>query len=183
MAGARHTKGVNIVDLVRTLHHLRKEGHLPALPPEEARYLDERILVSAWYPFDDFLALLRRIHAAQGGSDLAAEEMGRYAAQAALTGVHKIFLRDGDPTATVRSLGAIWKGQFDFGASRIEVRDGQTINVLEGYPDMSRLHSLVTLGWIREAVRLAGGDPTGVRILAAPHSGGERLEIALGVHG
>jgi hypothetical protein len=176
--GGRHTKGVNLIDLVKTFRALHRAGQITAPPPEEARFLEERILVSSWYPIEDFWRLAQRVHAAMGGTDKVGHTMGEVGASAALQGVHRIFLKEGDPAATVRSIERIWSSYFDFGEVRVEGENPVYIRV-EGYGDMPRVHGQILVGWIRKAVELAGGDPHTVRIDNAPWLGADGLVIAV----
>jgi hypothetical protein len=173
----RHTKGVNLIDLVKTFRALHRAGTIPDPPPEDARFLTERILVSSWYPLADFLRVAHRVHAAMGGTDDVAQMMGGVGAQATLEGVHRIFLREGDPEATVRSLERVWTNYFDFGEVHVE-RAGDRLQVhVDGYADMPRLHGQILVGWIRKAMELAGGNPHTTELVQGPWSGSPRVTI------
>lgn len=175
----RHTKGVNLIDLVKTYRALHKSGQIVDPPPEEARFLKERILVSAQYPLDDFLRIAHRVHVAMGGTDEVAEQMGAVGAQTALQGVHRIFLREGDPQGTVGALERIWAGYFDFGAIQVDHEDGHVRVRVQEYADIPRVHGHIMVGWVRKAVELAGGDPERVRLEQAPWLGAGSLVIGL----
>jgi hypothetical protein len=167
-SGGRHTKGVNLIDLVKTFRALHKAGQITNLPPDETRFLQERILVSSRYPLEDFLRIAHRVHTAMGGTVEVAETMGGVGAQSVLQGVHRIFLREGDPAGTVRAIQQIWANHFDFGEIQIE-EDGHCFRVrMTGYPDMPPIHGHIVVGWVRKAVELAGGDPKSVSLERAP---------------
>ena len=55
----RHTKGTNLVDLVKFLRKYRQTSPLPYLSPAAEELLETRIMVSNWYPFEAFLELLK----------------------------------------------------------------------------------------------------------------------------
>lgn len=181
--GSRHTKGVNVVDLVKALRALHKAGQISGLTPEVEKYLSERVLVSGWYPLGEFLDILHHVHQAMGGTDRAAQEMGAFGAQSALEGVHKIFLRQGDPVGTVKALERIWPGHFDFGALEVEEQAGRMRVVLTGYPDIARVHGQLLVGWVRRAVELAGGDPDAVELEEAPWLGHGRFVLGMQLDG
>ena len=53
-----NAKGTVMVGLVKRLRRERERAR-ELLAPELAHYLEERINLGAWYPLEDFLALLR----------------------------------------------------------------------------------------------------------------------------
>ena len=183
MSGSRHTKGVNVIDFVRVLKTLHKSGQLRDIDAVEAKYLNERILVSSWYPFEDFRALMHRVHRAMGGTHETADKMGEHGAQAALTGVHKIFLREGDAAGTAKAIGRIWEGQFDFGRAHVtDLPNGFSVR-FDDYPDVDRVHGHLLVGSIRKALELARGTPGTVELHAAPWRGDLQLEIRVSFEG
>ncbi|MFW5926375.1 MAG: hypothetical protein ACOCV4_09440 [Myxococcota bacterium] len=175
----RHTKGVNVIDLVKTLRGLHKAGQIQDLGPVEQKYLQERVLVSSWYPMSDFLSIIRCVHQAMGGTDQVAEQMGEYGAQSALEGVHKAFLRHGDPEGTVRLLERNWPIYFDFGELHVENFGGRVELSISGYADMPRVHGMLLVGWVRKAVELSGGRSDGVRLDQAPWQGDGRFVVVI----
>lgn len=171
-----------MVDLVKALRSARKGGQLQELSDRDRSLIDERILVSSWYPLEDFLRLLELTHQkVMGGSLGAAEMMGEFGAEAALSGVHKAFVRQGDPQGTARAIETIWPMYFDFGTCRAEQEGEELRIVVTGYPDMPRAHGHLLLGWIRKAVQLAGGASMSLAIERAPWEGDDEFVVAVRV--
>jgi hypothetical protein len=101
-------KGSVVVDLVKVLRK-HKAAAQALLPPALAHYLGEKILVSSWYPLEDYIALLRATGRvlADLGPDVF-EQMGRASARAHMDGTYR-HLRDATgKRASVALLGSMY---------------------------------------------------------------------------
>jgi serine/threonine-protein kinase len=171
----RHAKGVNLIDLVKLLRIARREGKLEGLDADDTALLDERVLVSSWYPIERFWRVLALAHErVLGGSERATVQLGRAGAeQVVAAGVHSVFLSGNDFDRVLRGFARGWSSYFDFGSVEI-ARDGDLVRVtISGYPDIPRAHALTTLGWYERSLQLTGAEVRSAKITAEPWSGAE----------
>ncbi len=169
----RRTKGTNLVGLVRMLKGALKSGQVAQVPPEVARLLAERIIVTEWYPFDSFLAVLDIVHRElAGGTDEGAVRLGEMGAHLVHEGSHSAFIKAGDPARSLEALDRIWPLLLDFGDLVSErVAEGDVRFTVTGYRDMPRAHGMTLIGWVRAVVTLAGGTVQEVIVERGPWRG------------
>src|SRR5947209_7556165 len=118
-------KGTNMLSAVKALRMAREQARA-VLPPSLHRYLDERILVSSWYPESDLMGLLSalgKLMPAGGGDPFLF--MGRTTAREHLGGIYNAHVRPGDVERTLRSGTTLWRNYHDTGVLSVEVeREG-----------------------------------------------------------
>jgi hypothetical protein len=174
----RHAKGQNLILLVKMLRAARKAGRLAELDDDVAKLLEERVIITAWYPFENFVKLLMVAHQRLGdGSDEAARKMGDMAASEMLLGVHKPFLSPGDPARTLTALERVWGRYFDFGTLTVHPEMGGARVIISGYEDMKRVHGNLLIGWARTAVSLSGAGLNIVTVRQAPWDGDPLFDV------
>ena len=114
-------KGTAMLNAVKFLRANFKEKALELLPTEQHKYLNDRILVSSWYPEEDNLALIRVLarimkeNVAEVGDDVYAY-MGRYVAQADFSLIYASLVRPDDPEETLRRAPVAWRMYHDTGS-------------------------------------------------------------------
>jgi uncharacterized protein (TIGR02265 family) len=157
--GEPHTKGTHVLSAVKVLR-ANRERALALLPSELHKYLEERILASAWYPLEEHVGLLRAI--AQlwpAGGESAWMLMGRATAQSDLTGLYRLHLKDGDPARSLASMTALWRTAHDTGNPTIErVSPTEVTLTLADFGLRSRDFCSVTSGYVLGVIALAGGE-------------------------
>ncbi len=147
-------KGTILVPLIKALRARRDEARA-ALPPELHHYLDERVLLTGWYPEQDHLALLRTLGKLLSLTSYVT--MGTILAQFELRGVYRAQLHEGDAMRTIRGFTQFWPINHDTGTIEVvERKTGATV-ILSGYVIVSREICEIVGGYVGEAVRMAIG--------------------------
>jgi serine/threonine-protein kinase len=174
---ARHVKGVNLIDLVKLLRIARRDGSLPELGPEDRALVDERILVSSWYPLETFWRALELAYEhVLKGSDADAILLGKRGAESVVGGVHSAYVSNTkDIDGLLRRFERGWSLYFDFGSSHASFESGVVRIVIRGYPDVPRVHGLTTLGWYSAALGLSGIQIKSEKIVGEPWARDEAL--------
>jgi len=147
-------KGTILVSIVKYLRGHKEEARR-LLPPALHHYLDEKIVMSAWYPEADLIALLRAgLTLAGGASDAVLDAMGRATAHEHHEGIYAHLLaRTGTQTTT----SALWSSQHDTGVMALHYEtDHQARLELTGYAHPSREMCAIVKGYIAEALRVGG---------------------------
>ncbi len=165
-AATAKVKGTLLLARLRFLHG---QGAEPAdrvlrrMAQADQEALRGRILPSAWYPG----ALLQRLELtaaallARGDRGRLFVEMGRFTAGTNLgpTGVHRAFLRDGDPHFLLRNVPTIYHAQHAGAGRREYERTGDRGALIRTFdaPEVDAEDCLTAVGWLERAVELSGG--------------------------
>jgi hypothetical protein len=148
-------KGTNVVNAVKILRTQRERARA-ALPARLHSYLEERILVSSWYPEEDQLELLRALATLMPRVPDPFVVMGRGTARSDLTGIYKQHLRVGDVERTLVFAGALWRNAHDTGEMSTERSGPNALIVRLGdYGAVSSEMCRVCTGYFTEVVQLA----------------------------
>jgi len=151
-------KGATIINAVKALR-LRKEEARKFLPERLHWYLRERILISTWYPEDDFLEILRALARIMPDPGMNLFEfMGRLSARTDLKGVYAHLIRHGDPAGTLHRTSIIWGLYHDTGKETVvDSGDNYVVTEIAGFDHPSRESCQTVLGWNAGLAALAGG--------------------------
>jgi hypothetical protein len=172
---------VNFIELVKLLRVARREGRLPGLTADEYALLDERILVSSWYPIETLWRWLELCHELFGATDEAAIQMGRIGGERVLSGVHSSFIKPDDLERGLKTVERAWSSYFDFGTIQAKLVSDVIRITIHDYPDIPRVHGLCMLGWYEAAVLLNEYEQRYARIVAEPWSGAPALVLEIGI--
>ncbi len=150
-------KGVAMLNAVKALRGQKSRAR-DLLPSHIHWYLDERIMVSGWYPENDQLALIRALAQVLPPTGMDVYEfMGRFTAQRDLVGLYGHMLKMGDPEATLRRGPAIWKAYHDTGTLQVTFTGPGLARIqISDYGLPSTEMCRLLLGWYGELVRMTG---------------------------
>jgi len=173
----RHAKGTNLIELIKALRVHQRMRPIEGLSGAAQSLLDERILVSDWYPLEPFLELLKVTYdRLLGRNPERALQVGVAGSTVALQTTYRAYIHHGDPAGSVLAMRHIWRAFFDFGDVKANLEpDGSVRFVLTGYPDIPPVHAALITAWSVAAARLAGSEKAAVDILEAPWDGVDRL--------
>ncbi|HEX9104385.1 MAG TPA: hypothetical protein VF997_19375 [Polyangia bacterium] len=128
-----------------------------ALSPETRALVDARILSSGWYPFAAFVELCEVIDRQLGAGDLAlCDALGRYACDANLPTLYKLFFRIADVRYIIRRAAAAWRVNYDAGSIRVVDEGANFVTLRMEVPRPHRAHCLSVRGWMVRAGELSG---------------------------
>ncbi len=155
-------KGTVVLPIVKLLR-ADKERARATLTPSLHGYLSERILVTSWYPEEDYVALLQSLARFLPKMDDPWAYMGRNSAAHDLTGIYRALIDPHSPERTLRRGNDLWRiyhstGDFSAelvgaGAALLQLRDYAAAS-----PDMCHL-----LGaYFGELIRLSGASSVNV---------------------
>jgi hypothetical protein len=177
----RRVKGVNLIGLVRMCKVYRRQQPLAGLSAETLALIDERILVSSWYPLVAHLEILdfayRHMMAASPDNAIA---MGLAGGKEIWTTAHRGVVGERDSIGALRSMGPAWHAYFDFGSLDVEIVDERTARfTVKGYPDVPVSHGMTIAGWHLAAAHVTGHPKAKVEVLARPWDGadGEQVHV------
>jgi hypothetical protein len=148
-------KGANVLAAVKMLRANRPRA-VGLLPAKYHHYLDERILVSSWYPEADQLELLRAVSLLLPGTPDPWMMIGRIAARGDLTDLYRNMVRPGDLKEALRTSSSLWRTFHDSGDLKLTLAEpGRAVAVLRGYAATAREMCRVIGGYVTEVVQVA----------------------------
>jgi hypothetical protein len=155
-------KGTEVLNLVKVLR-MSRERALELLPARLHHYLEERILVSSWYPEEDQLGLVRALVAMMPRGGDPWSTIGRSTAQTNLSGLYRNQVTHGDPERTLGIVGVFWRNAHDTGemSATLEARGGATVR-LRGFARPSKEMCGIVSGYLAEIVSVSGGKNVSV---------------------
>ena len=148
-------KGVAILGLIKFIKKNQKDT-LPkiinALPPETKKYMDEHILLTAWYPYKLYTDLLKTLDKSAGSGDLSyCITQGRLSAEHDLKTIYKIFLTFVDPKTLITRAMSVWSSYYDSGVAEVNIISKNEATVtIKDFPDIDMAHVKNVQGWLEQ---------------------------------
>lgn len=150
-------KGTNVLNTVKALKAVRAQA-TAKLPERLLHYLDDRILISSWYPEADELELLRVLGSLWPPKPSPWPLMGRMTAAHDLATVYRNQLRPDSPLQSLLASSGLWRSYHDTGEMSA-TPDGATAAVLRlrGYQGASKEMCQILVGYLGEIATQSGG--------------------------
>lgn len=123
--------------------------------------LEARVLSHEWVPLELLVEICVATDRLYGKGDLAlCRELGRYAAQANLTTLYRIFYAFGSPRFIVGHAVRLWRVHYDSGTLTADFEerplDHRVTLTLRDFTTPHRAHCLGVLGWAERSLELSG---------------------------
>jgi hypothetical protein len=169
----RRVKGVNLIGLVKAFKVYRRTHPLDGVSPETLALLDERILVSSWYPLKQHLELLELAYRLlMAESPKAALDMGLAGGREIWTSAHRGVVAERKVSSALRAMGPAWATYFNFGWLEVEQLETRTARfTVRGYPDVPLVHGMTIAGWHLAAAHVAGATSATAEVVVRPWRG------------
>jgi hypothetical protein len=162
-------KGTVLVGLVKGLRR-QAERARQVLPPHLLHYLEERIVLAAWYPLEDYLAMLRLLTKVL--PDAPADfyvQIGRSSAKEQMSGVYGRLSQDTSRKAVATLLAAM----FDTGEMTVVEREaGRAVTDWVGFAEPCRELCAIFTGYQMERMTRQGFDDVHARHTRCRAEGG-----------
>lgn len=158
-------KGTNVLGTVKALKAYREQA-TAKLPERLMHYLDDRILVSSWYPEVDQIEMLRVLASLLPRTPSPWPLMGRMAAAQDLASVYRNQIRPDSPQQSLLASASLWRNYHDTGEMAATV-DGPTAVLLRlrGYHGACKEMCEILGGYLGEMAAQAGGrDVTATKL-------------------
>lgn len=148
------------LEFVRQKRANALEEVLARLPDADQKTLRGMLLAVSWYPFELCKRLDHAIAEVLSPGDFRRVfiDMGRASADTNLTGVHKAFVRVGDPQYILSYAPQIYSQYYDKG-NRTYEQTSETSGVIKtfGAQDVTVNDCLTVVGWHHRAIEICGG--------------------------
>ena len=154
-------KGVAILLLIKFVKKNYKDvlsRVIDALPPESAKYMQEHIIATEWYPYKLYTDLLRTLDKITGTGDLSyCIELGRLAAGNHLSTIFKIFMNFSSVQSMLSRIVVAWSSYYDTGKVEIpSFTDKEATYIIKDFPDIDLAHVKNAQGWVEQFFLITG---------------------------
>lgn len=166
-------KGTQLADLVRALRGLHKQ-RLVDVPPELDRYLQEKVLVSNWYPESDFRDLMLLVGRALQPSVQGSvwRLLGKQGAERDAGGVYAAWIRKDDPARTLQFVCQGWGTVRDSGRLQVTMLAPNRAELaIRAYPVMCSELAETNAGYFASMLEACGAVEVNVVVLATFEAG------------
>ena len=154
-------KGVSILGLIKFIKKNYKDNLnkvITALPSESAKYMQEHIIVTEWYPYKLYTDLLRALDKVIGKGDLSlCVEQGRLSAQHDLSTIFKAFMHFSNTQSMLVNIMTVWSSYYDAGKAEIPVfTDKNATYIINDFSDIDMAHVKSVQGWVEQFLLISG---------------------------
>jgi uncharacterized protein (TIGR02265 family) len=160
-------KGTQLLGVVKALR-AQRERAAPLLPERLLTYLDERVLVSTWYPdadYRDLMLVLGRLLASQVKGNVW-RAIGAGGAARDFGDTYAPLIRAGETRWTIEHLPVGWRFVRNTGVLSIQaLTDSSARLVLTDYPLMCSELAEVTAGYFDGAMGASGAQQHSVEVI------------------
>jgi hypothetical protein len=149
----------SITKFVRTNFNNKYESWINSLSGESQQIMKEQILSNSWYPLESaMIEPLKKIcDLFYDGNVKGAWESGRFAADIALKGILKFFVRIGNPRYMITRSNGIISSYYKSGDIKIiELKQNTVAIYISNFDEMNQLIENRIAGWLQRALEING---------------------------
>jgi hypothetical protein len=161
------------------LKHAKEGGHpggiagaVGELPTATRAIFGQKVLASAWYPYEAYADLLEVLAGRTHESAAHLRELGRWLAMQDAGTTFKVVALFASVETMLQRASLFWARHCDTGTfETIDVQKGSGAGVLRDFPDVSPLHCTLMTGWIEGMGEAAGATKATVEKVRCVHRG------------
>lgn len=169
----KKVKGTILVDFVKTIKANKTGIYDKYLTPEDNAAIYQRILPSAWYPYETFRHCFNAVFEVVANKSLdQIKAWGILYGQSIMTDLYKGLLKQGEPLDYIKKYQVYIKNFFDFG--KVEVIEEKPNQVLIKFvdfdADFAPLYYMM-YGWLEKTVETCGAKNLRTEIVSKSWTG------------
>ena len=151
-------KGTILLDFVKTIRADKKGSYDQYLTAKDREIISERILPSAWYPYETYMACFQGVAAVVGkNNSQTIRQWGRLYGEAIITGVYKGIVKEGAPLDSLKKYSSYYRNLFDFGEFEIvPASPREAVLAVRGFDLQFEPQYHLIRGWIERSIELCG---------------------------
>ena len=153
---------------------------IESLSDEAKEVYKSTILASQWYPLKTIISEPTRkmCDLFYDGDLKGAWESGEYSCEEALTGVYKMYMKQGDPHYIIHKSDSILPKYYDDSEiEAVDVKDKSFKLQITKFPDMDEIIEQRIAGWVNKATVLSGCENVKTEIVQSMAKGDPITEI------
>ena len=169
-----------IPEFIRAKHPDKLESWLNSLPEKSRKYFIQGISASAWYPLKDAGIIPTKLlsETIYGNIKEGSWNCGRYSADAALTGIYKIYVKMSSPGHIIDRASRIIQAYYQPSEVIATGYIGKNVQVhLIKFPEIDKVIEYRIAGWMERALELSGCKNVQVNIAKSLTAGDSKTEF------
>lgn len=175
----KRVKGSILIDFVKTIKASKNPAYEKYLTEEDRKILGQRLLPSAWYPFETFQHMFQGIFEVLGKKNLeTVRSWGRLYGEAIISGFYKGIIRDGQPLDSLQKYPTYLQSMLDFGS--VEVKEVGPTSALVIVRDLDPTFVpmfYMMFGWLERSLEMCGAKDIKSELLAATWQGAPETQV------
>ena len=174
-------KGSVLIDFVKTIKADKTGVYDRFLTKEDQDIIRQRILPSAWYPYETFRNCFNAVYEVLAKKNLdTVRQWGRLYGEAIVANLYKGLLKQGHPLDYIKKYEIYVKNFFDFGKLEVieEAQNQVLIKMLDFDPNFPPLYSIM-FGWLERTLELCGAKNIKAELLSKSWEGAKETAIRL----
>lgn len=177
-------KGTGLVttrEYVKTKHPMQYDQWLNSLPLKSKEIYKGMVMNAGWYPMQEaYLTPMEQICSMffHGDVPKAGEELGKFSAEVALTGIYKAFLLVASPTYLMRKASSMMSTYYR--PSEIDAQEtanNQVTLTIKKFPEISKMFEYRLAGWCKRSLELSKCKNVTYKITKHLSAGASSTEI------
>lgn len=151
-------KGTILIDSVKVIRSDPKKRFDRYLTASDKQIIGERILPSAWYPYETYKNCFAAVAAVIGNNNpQTIRQWGQLYGEAIISGVYKGLIREGAPIQSLEKYSTHIHNLFDFGEIQTVPLAAQEVEmVMRGFDADFQPQYHMMRGWLERSVELCG---------------------------
>jgi hypothetical protein len=152
-------KGVLLVDWVKAIRGDKTGELLSQLSPADKEWIQSRVYITAWYPFEVYQKLVKIVikHLGLRRNPKALFGLGYKKVDSTLKDIAHLFVREGSVVDTIESYSGVERLFFDFGSISVVFQgDRKAVLKFEGFPAKFAEFYYITIGWYSKLFEIGG---------------------------
>ncbi len=177
----KRAKGSILIDFVKTIRADKSGVYDSYLTPQDKEIINQRILPSAWYPYETFRRCFEAVFQVLAKGDLEqVKKWGKIYGEAIMGSIYKGLIKQGEPLEYLKKYEIYIRNFFDFGEIKIEEEGpNQVIMHIRGFDkDFPPLYYMM-YGWLERSLELCGVKGVKVESLEKSWEGGEETKVRI----
>lgn len=175
----KRVKGSILIDFVKTIKASKEPAYEKYLTAEDKQLLSQRLLPSAWYPFETFKHFFQAVFEVLAKKNLeTVRGWGRIYGESIISGFYKGLIRDGHPLESLQKQPTYLKNMFDFGSQEVkELAPTEALVMFRDFdPTFVPLYYMM-FGWMERSLEMCGGKNIKSELVSATWQGAPETRI------
>jgi hypothetical protein len=174
-------KGSVLIDFVKTIRADKSGVYDRYLTDEDKRLIQQRILPSAWYPFDTFKNVFQAAFEVLAKGDLEkVREWGRAYGEVITKTIYKGLLKKGQPMEHLKRYPTAIRNFFDAGSIEVkEVSKNEAEMILKGFDTGFVPIFYIMFGWLEKTLEMCGAKNIQFETLEKAWEGAPQTRIRM----
>jgi hypothetical protein len=156
----KRVKGTALVYVVKTIRANKSGVYDQYLAEEDRAIVRQRIMPSAWYPYETFKRCFNAVFEVAGNRDFeTVRQMGRLYGEVIISEIYPNTVKKGDPLYHVQAIPVYIRTFFDFARweGLVEKPNQVVLTLRDCEPDFPAIYHFFR-GWFEKMAELGGGE-------------------------